>query len=314
MPQLSASQARVIDPILSTIAQGYKNSDAVGFALFPVVSVAQRGGKIVSFGKEDFALYNTARAPGTATKRVQYGHLGLPYALEGHSLEGTVAMELMQEAAAVPGIDMGSAAVSKTQNIIALRLEFLQAQIATTAANYAASNKVTLSGTNQWSDFTAGVSDPVKDVGVAKEAIRKQVGRRPNTMVLGPAVMEALKQHPKLLDRVKYTTKETLNEMDLAALFGLKKVFVGDMIYTDAAGLPQDVWGKFAVLAYTELGSVAEQGSPTFGYTYRLNGYPMVEDPYADRNAKSWIYPVDDEVMPIIAGASAGYLISGAVA
>ena len=68
------------------------------------------------------------------------------------------------------------------------------------------------------------------------------------------------------------------------------------------------------VIAYTELGGLAAMGAPTFGYTYRLTGYPMVEAPYYDRNAKSWVYPVTDEVAPVIAGASAGYLISAAVA
>lgn len=314
MSQLSVSQARVIDPILSTVAQGFRNSDAVGFALFPYVPVGQRGGKIISFGKEDFALYNTVRAPGAATKRVQYGYSGASYALESHALEALVPNELLEDAAAVPGINLASSAVMKTQNIISLRLEYLQAQIATTAATYAASNKVTLAGTSQWSDLTSGVSDPVKDIEVAKEAVRKQTGRRPNTIVMGPAVMMMLKMHPKVIDRIKYTGRDVPTEELLASMFGVKQVKVGDMVYTDAAGVVQDVWGKYVVVAYTELGSLAEAGAPTYGYTYRLNGYPMVRKPYADENANSWIYPVADEVMPVIAGASAGYLISGAVA
>lgn len=314
MSQMSVSQARVIDPILGTVAQGYKNADAVGDALFPFVPVGQRGGKIITFGKEDFALYNTVRAPGAATKRVQYGYAGASYALEGHALEALVPNELLGDAAAVPGINLATSAVLKTQNIISLRLEFLQAQIATTAGTYAATNKITLAGTSQWSDLTSGVSNPVKDIETAKEAVRKQVGRRPNTVVMGPAVFAMLKQHPSILDRIKYTGRDVPTEELLAGLFGVKRVKVGDMVYTDTAGVVQDVWGKYVVVAYTELGSLAEAGAPTYGYTYRLNGYPMVRKPYQDENANSWVYPVADEVMPVIAGASAGYLISAAVA
>ena len=314
MTQLSVSQARVIDPILSTVAQGYKNSDAVGYYLFPYVPVGQRGGKIITFGKEDFALYNTVRAPGTATKRVQYGYSGDSYALESHALEGLVPNEFAEEAAAVPGINLASTAITKTQNVISLRLEYLQAQMATTAATYAASNKITLAGTSQWSDLTSGVSDPVKDIGIAKEAVRKQTGRRPNTVVMGPAVFEMLKMHPKIVDRIKYTGRDVATEELLASLFGVRQVKVGDMVYTDAANVVQDVWGKYVVVAYTETSSLAEAGTPTYGYTYRLNSYPLVRQPYEDKNANSWIYPVADEVMPVIAGASAGYLISAAVA
>lgn len=314
MPQLSTAAARVIDPVLSTIAQGYRNAEYVGSALFPTVPVGQRGGKIITFGKEDFMLYNTARTPGAATRRVQYGYSGNSYALESHSLEGLVPIEIQQEAQAVPGIDLAQGAVRRTQNIVALRLEQAQATLATTAGNYGASNKITLSGTSQWSDQTSNVSDPVKDVEAAKEAIRRATGRRPNTVVLGAAVLAMLNTHPKIIERIKYTGRDTPTLELLASLFGVKQVLSGDAIVSDAAGNISDVWGKNVVVAYTELGALADAGLPTFGYTYRLTGYPLVEAPYMERNTKSWVYPVTDEVAPVIAGAGAGYLISAAVA
>jgi len=313
MPSLNTAGARVIDPILSTVAQGYQNADMVGLSLFPYVPVGQRGGKIITFGKEDFALYSTARAPGANTKRIQYGYSGSSFALESHSLEGLVPFEIMQEAEAVPGIDLARGAVIKTQNVISLRLEYAQAVLATTAANYPAGNKVTLSGTAQWSDLTSGVSDPVNDIETAKEAIRAKIGKRPNIVEMGAAVFAKLRQHPKIIDRIKYTGRDSATPELLAQLFGVKRVVVGDAVY-DNGGTFADVWGKYVVVAYTETGSLAEMGSPSFGYTYRLNGYPLVEQPYQDRNQKSWVYPVTDEVSPVIAGSTAGYLISAAVA
>jgi hypothetical protein len=313
MTQMTPAQARVVDPVLSTVAQGYKNAELVGSALFPRVPVGQRGGKIITFAKEDFALYNTGRTPGSNTRRVNYGYSGSAYALESHSLEGQVPVELMQEANAVPGVDLARMAIYKTQNIIGLRLEKAQADLATTAGNYGASNKVTLSGSSRWSDYS-GSSHPITDIETAKDAVRAQIGKRPNTVVLGAAVLAKVKSHPDILDRIKYTGRDVATLELLAALFGVQRVLVGDAIYADAAGTLADVWGKFAVVAYTELGTVADAGAPTFGYTYQLNNYPIVEPPYMDRNAKSWIYPVTDEVAPVIAGASAGYLISAAVA
>ncbi len=313
MPQMTTAAARVIDPILTEVAQGYKNADMVGMALFPYVPVGQRGGKIVTFGKEAFRLYNTGRTPGSNTKRVQFGYAGSPYALEQHALEGVVPFEHMDEAAAVPGIDLASGAVGQTQDIIALRLEAAQAAIATNAANYAASNKITLAGVDQWSDFT-GTSDPNDDIEVAKEAVRAQIAKRPNTVVMGAAVFSKLKQHPKIVDRIKYTGRDVATTELLASLFGVQRVLVGDAVYESDAGVMTDVWGKFVVVAYTEMGGIADRGRPTYGYTYRLGGFPLVEQAYQDRNAKSWVYPVTDEVSPVIAGAAGGYLISAAVA
>ena len=313
MPQLTVSQARILDPILSTVAQGYKNAELVGSMLFPYVPVGQRGGKIIAFGKEDFALYATGRTPGSNTKRVQFGYAAGSYSLDSHSLEGQVPVELMQEAQAVPGIALATIAVNKVQSIISLRLEKAQADLATNAGNYGANNKAALSGTSRWSDFGT-TSDPIADIEAAKESVRQQIGRRPNTIVMGAAVMSKLKQHPKVIDRMKYTGRDVATAELLASLFGVARVVMGEAIYADASGSFVDVWGKNVVVAYTEMGTQAEQGLPTFGYTYRLGGYPVVEQPYEDRNSKSWIYPVTDEVAPVIAGASAGFLLSSVVA
>lgn len=311
---MTGAQARVIDPILSTVAQGYHNSEMVYPALFPVVPVDQRGGKIIQFGREDFRQYNTARAPGGNTKRVTFGYSGAAYALAQQALEGAVPFEHMQEANAVPGIDLGRIAVIKVQNIIQLGVEIAAAAIATTAGSYQAANKTTLSGTSQWSDQTSGVSNPSKDIQTAIEAVRAAVGKRPNTVVLGPKVWAALKTHPLIIDRIKYTGRDSITLDMLAALWDVKRVVVGDAIYEDASGALVDVWGKYVVVAYTEMGSLADAGLPSYGYTYRLRNFPMVETPYQDRSAKSWIYPVTDELSPVAASINAGYLISAAVA
>ena len=281
MTQMSGAQARVVDPILTTVAQGYQNAEMVAPYLFPVVPVEQRGGKIIQFSREDFRLYSTARAPGAATKRVQFGYAGSAYALSDYSLEGTVPFELMQEANAVPGIDLGRIAVQKTQNIIQLGNEAAAATLATTAASYQAANKVTLSGTSQWSDYS-GTSNPSKDIQTAVDAVRAAVGKRPNTVVLGPKVWSALKQHPAIIDRIKYTGRDSVTLEMLATLWDVRRVVVGDALYEDASGALQDVWGKFVVVAYTEIGSMADAGLPSYGYTYRLRNYPIVEQPYQE--------------------------------
>jgi hypothetical protein len=309
---MTPSTARVIDPVLTEIARGYQNAAFVGMALFPAVPVGQRGGKIIQFGKEAFRAYNTGRAPGANTKRVQFSYGDASYALEQHALEGTVPFEIMEEASAVPGIDMGAGAVQMVQDIIAARLERAQATAATTAGNYASSNKVTLSGTDQWSDLSA--SDPIDDIETAKEAVRAKIGRYPNTIVMGAAVMAKLRQHSKIVDRIKYTGRDVPTPELLASLFGVQRVLSGDAVQATDADVLSDVWGKFVVVAYTETAGLAQMGRPSYGYTYRLRGYPIVEATYQDRNAKSWIYPVTDEVSPVIAGAEAGYLISAAVA
>lgn len=318
MSQLNLSQVRVIDPVLTSVAQGYKQLDLVGGMLFPQVTVGARAGNIITFGKEDFMLYATQRAPGENTRRVQFGYSGSTFALVDYSLEGALPIEIQQEAAQTENgfsIDMGAMAIRKVSSIMALRLEYAQAQLARTAGNYGSNNKTTLSGTSQWSDLTNGVSDPIKDVEAAKEAIRQATGKRPNVMVMGAAVMSKLRQHPKIIDRMKYTGRDVPTPEILSSLFGIANVIVGESIYSNDAGTAfTDVWGKDVVIAYTELSSLADLGTPSYGYTYNLSGYPIAEVPYLDRNAKSQFFPVTRAEAPVIAAATAGYLITNAVA
>jgi Phage major capsid protein E len=313
MPQMTPSGARIVDPVLTTIAQGYQNSDFIASALFPAVPVPLRGGNIITFGKEDFMLYGSQRAPGENTKRVQFGYSGSPYALIDYGLEGQVPIEVLQEGANSVGIDHAAMAIRKVSAIMALRLEYQAATIARTAASYAAGNKVTLSGTGQWSDFT-GVSQPIQNIETAKEAVRSAVGKRPNTVVMGAAVMAKLRQHPIIVDRMKYTGRDVATTDILASLFGVDRVLVGDAIYASDAGVFSDVWGKDVVVCYTELASVGDMGAPTYGYTYTLQGYPLAEEAYYERNSKSWLFPVTRAEAPVLASASAGYLITNAVA
>lgn len=314
MAQMTPGTARVVDPVLSSIAQGYSNAEMIASALFPSVSVPVRGGKIITFGKEDFMLHGSQRAPGENTKRVQFGYGSGNFALVDYGLEGQVPIEVLQEGMAGPGIDHAAMAVRKVSAIMALRLEKQAADIARTAGNYAAANKnIALTGATLWSDLAA--SDPIGNIETAKDAVRAATGKRPNTIVMGAAVMKSLRQHSKVIDRIKYTGRDVPTPELLAALFGVQRVLVGDAIYANDAGTQfTDVWGKDVVVAYTELGSVADMGAPSYGYTYTLQGYPLAEESYYDRNTKSWVYPVTRAEAPVLASASAGYLITNAVA
>lgn len=316
MGQLTLAQARVINPVLTSVAQGYRNMDMIGQVLFPQVPVGLRAGQIITFGKEAFMQYaGLQRAPGAATKRVQFGYSGSNFSLVDYSLEGSLPIETLQEGIASANgfsIDGAQLAINGVQRIMALRLEIAQATLATTLGNYGASNRTTLSGTSQWSDFS-GTSDPIAVVETAKDQIRASVGVRPNIMVIGAAVMKSLRQHPKIIDRTKYTGRDVPTVELLSALFGVR-VVVGEAIQSTDAGVFSDVWGKHAVLAYTETSPLASMGTPTFGYTYNLGGYPVVEEPYYERNSKTWYFPVTRAEAPVIAGASAGYFIQNAVA
>lgn len=307
---MSNRGVRIIDPILSTFSQGYRNAQFVGDALFPRVPVLASGGQIIEFGREAFQLVNMRRTPGGPTKRIQFGYLGKPYALLQDSLEVPVAREHQRDAGRIVGIDLGQRATRMGMNKILLQLEYDQATLATTAANYPAANKVALAAGAKWSTDTG---NPIADIDAGREAIRTAVGIYPNTLLLSSTAFNACKNNPKVTARFQYNGNMPIEAAQitpkmLAGLFNVERVVIGGGIVTSDALVNSDIWGNNAVLAYVPQGETFQE-EPSYGYTYTLEGNPLVEQPYWDNNAKSEIYGVTMERAPVLSGISSGYLI-----
>ncbi|WP_275100144.1 major capsid protein [Sedimenticola hydrogenitrophicus] len=301
---MNNSQVRVIDPILSNVVQGYRHVELVGHALFPRVPVQVSGGQVLEFDKKSFQLFNARRAPGANTKRIEFGHLGKPFALFQDALEGKVPFEFLRDASRVPGINLGTRAANGTMRALMLALENEQAGIARAAANYDADHKIDLAAA-KWTD---DANNPNSDLDTGKTAIADTTGMEPNVLVLSRAAFKAAKNNAKVVERFKYTSKESITAEMLASLFDLERVVVGKAISFDEAGASTSIWGTDAVLAYVPT-TPSGQEEPSYGYTYTMEGHPIVEQAYQDRNAKSWIYPVTYERAPVLAGMTAGYLL-----
>ncbi len=306
---LSDSQIRVINPILSNVAQGYTNMDLVGSALFPRVPVAVSGGQIIEFDRDAFRLVNARRAPGGATKRIPLGYSGKPFALLQDSLEVPLPRELVRDAKIVPGIDLAQRSIRVTMKNLMLNLENDQAILATNASNYS-TNKVTLAGATKWS---ASTGTPLTDIDTGREMIRQTTGIYPNTLVLSPLAFNACKNNPNVVSRFQYNgslgaDSSQITPAMLAGLFNIKKVVVGGAVTWTDANVASDVWGNNAILAYVPETDLAIE-EPSYGYTYTMDGNPLVEEPYYDPNVKSWVYGVTYERVPVLSGIASGYLI-----
>lgn len=309
---LNTRTAAVIDPILSTHARGYRNLEFIGHLVFPRATVTNRSMRVIRFGKESFRMVSTRRAPGAAVKRIQFGYASDPINLVQNALEAVVPIEHQEEAEAVPGIDLGRNAIQMVLDVEDLNLEYEIAQLARNAASYDGNHKLALAGSDRWSNPDA---DAGGDVDAGKEAIRRSIGRYPNTLALGPSAFNGLKNNKKIKEQFKYTSSESLTTAMLAAYFDVERVEVGKAVYLPEAAsdadLASDVWGDDALLCWVPRGDGNFQ-VPAYGYTYELTGYPLVEVPYYDRPTKSWIYPTTVERRPHLTGAEGGFLFQSA--
>lgn len=311
MNAFNTETARLVDPILTTIAKGYIHAERVGNVLFPRVDVPSRGGRIVKFDKSSFRKVNSIRAPGSDTKTIQLGYEGEPFHLIQDALNTVIPREHVQEARNGPGIKMQGFAVESIMNRMTLALEVEQAALATNSENFSENQKSTLDVASQFSNPD---SDPEKTIGDAKDVVRMATGSDPNVFVISKPIFRALKRHPKIVDRFKYTSADSITTKMLASYFELEKLAVGASV--ELAGEDDstftDVWGNHAVLAYAPQTQTTFQ-QPSFGYTYTLDGNPMAEKPHWDNGKKAWIYGVTYERQAILCGAESGFLFSNVV-
>ena len=169
-----------------------------------------------------------------------------------------------------------------------------------------------LTSTDRW---TSEDSKPVEDVRDAKQAIRESIGVKPNTLVLSSTTLAALETHPDLVGRAAHTSVKTVTLELLKTVFGVRHIFEGGAVAAGDSGAFGDIWGDDAILAYVsevQGTAMANHEEPSYGYTYLIDGNPLVETPYWDPNSKSWVYGVSYDNSPVLSGMTCGYLIQNA--
>jgi len=298
------SAKRIVDPVLTSIARGYSNAALIAVNLFPIVEVDKEGGKIPQFTKEAFKIYNTERAIRAKSNRINpEDKTSIDFALAEHDLEYPMDYREIEED--IINLRMHASVVASDG--IALRLEKIAADLAQDDANYPTGNKITLSGTSQFTDAT---SNPFTTIDNAKDAVRAKIAKRPNVAVLGAATYKALKNHPLILDRIKVTDHAIVNPELLKALLDLDQLFIGDAVYSNDAGTFIDIWSDNMILAYVPKKQTNIDRSvyePSFAYTLRKKNYPIV-DRY-EEGGKLEIVRSTDIFTAKIVGSDAGYLI-----
>lgn len=310
------SNLRIVNPVLTNLAVGYTNADFVGTALMPYVSVEKEAGFVPIFNKDHFRIYQTERALRAKSNRVNPGDIGtVPFALTEHDLEYPI--DYREEAESAFPLE-AHATMSVTEGI-RLRHEKMVADLVQNTNSYAASNRVALSGT---SNFAHPDSDPEGVFDDAKAAVRSKIVKDPNTLVIGYTMWRKLKKHPKLKAILSDNRPRLVQLADLREIFEIPNIFIGRGIWNTDAGVTTDIWGDKAVLAFVPSapqmpvvnGQVSDPGAarsvyePSFGYTLRKRGQPVVDTRTED--GKLEIVRNTDIFTPFLLGADAGYLVS----
>ena len=136
-------------------------------------------------------------------------------------------------------------------------------------------------GANQFIKFSDANSDPIKFFDARKRQIRLEGRRTPNKLTLGYDTYLGLKEHPDLLERVKYTGSTVnpaqVNERVLAELFGVDEVKVLYATYNAAEEGQEDDMQFIcepdgALLSYTTPNPQIDEPSAGYIFTWDMLG------------------------------------------
>ena len=284
--------------VLSNLALNFFQTANNYFArsIFPICPVQQSAGSYYVFELEDLLRDGWAKKPA-------YGKV-MPTAIGEHT--ETYAVEVFQM---IMGIDeIRETDVKRREGpAIAKDTRMKQTRVIAEQANIHLDKAFANSFfcADAWKDVRTGVddtnpsdkqfikfsndnSDPVDYVAGLKQEMLEKTGREPNRLAMGPDVFRALRKHPAILERVKFSGSTAnpaqVNMNVLAQLFELEKISVMKSIHNAAKQ------GKEA-----DIGLIADPKAMLLAYAPNT---PSVEEPSAGY-ILTWDMLANGQTMPI---------------
>jgi hypothetical protein len=280
MPQLTRSDVHVDRPLtLISDATLQDMTTYVNDKVFPVVPSVKQSDLYFHYPREYwFQTAATKVAPASETPGSGWHVSTMKFFCEEYGLHVDIADQIRQSED--DPIDMNRDATEFITQHLALRREkdfitrFMSpgvwgGLVTTNSAGILASEDFSPSV-----NWTNANSNPMVDVSKLISGVRRTTSKRINTMVVADDVNEALKQHPMVLDRIKYTETGIVTEDLLARLFGVDKYLVASAVENIAqegnAGVFDFLVGGKMLLTYSQPSPGILK--PSAGYTFAWTG------------------------------------------
>ena len=279
MPAPTQSDLHVNVPLTNvSIAYMQSANTYIADKVFPKVPVRKQSDLYWKYSKSDWRRTDVARrAPGTESPGVGWNFDTDSYFAHVYAVHKDIDDQLRANADSNFNMDRDATEFVTNQLLLKRDLDWNG-----TYFKSGVWNTDLAGGTDfgQWSD--AG-SDPIGDVAQYVVDFRRETGFAPNIMILGAEVMKALKQHPDIIDRIKYTQRGIVTEDLIATLFGVEQLYTSYATVAAGPQLPdartQDAAASYdfitnaksALMLYAP--STPSLMTPSAGYTFTWSGY-----------------------------------------
>ena len=298
---------------MTEISIKYKNEEFIGEQLFKPIMVNKESDKYWTYGKQDFKLYKTKRAPGDEARTGGFTiDSDSTYNCDEHAWADIIPDRIRENQDEPINLD-----IDKTEyctNVILLDLEDDIRTLAGTSSTYPTGHYESLSAGDQWDNNS---SDPIKKVRGMLSTIHSKIfiPTKNYSLFISKDVFDKLVDHPQVIERIKYSQLGVTTEDLLAKLFGVKQVIVAGAGYDSAAEGQTEVltylWSKKVIAAYVNPNPGLKM--LTFGATFRRKGYRQVRK-WREEKKKSDMIEVSDLFDTKVICSQAGYLLDNVIA
>lgn len=306
-------------PQYTAIALAYQNKELIADQVLPRTEVTAREFKWDLRTKaESFTVPSTLVGRKGQPNEVEFTAVEQTSSVVDYGLQFVVPNEDIEAARSKPGLDPLGTHTEGTTNLILLDREKRVADLVFAAATYPTGNKVTLSGTSQWSDFNN--SDPVAAIMSAAEGMLM----RPNTLVLGSQTAFQLRRHPKIIAAAFPTGGNAAQGgvaswQAIADLLEVERILIGRAwINTAKPGQTPTMvrlWGKHAALLRISPMARVRGDDISFGMTAEYGTRVAYTRPDPDIGLRGGVRgKVGESVKELITAPDCGYFFENAVA
>lgn len=296
-----------VDRPLTNISIAYKSEGLISDQLFSVVPVQKETDLYFVFDKAN-ALRNpqTLRANGAEANEDYLVISTGTYRLEEHALKEIVTDRDRENAD--PGVSIEISTVEDLTDKILRQKERDAAVLMFTGANW--TNVTSLSAAQPWSANTTA-TNPLLVGDSAATLVLTSSGRKANTGVLDFRTYQACKEHVSIVDRVKYTSADSVTPQLLKNLFGVDTMLIAEGAENTAleglAATMALIWTDAAWFGYVERSPGLRK--PSAAYCFKKSAGGVETKRWRDEPRSGEWFQVGHMYDQVVPSSDAGYLV-----
>jgi hypothetical protein len=281
--------------------------------ILPVFPTAKEAATLSVVKRKTLTIPETKHADGATYNRIALYMDDLSYACIDHGLEGQLTDRQREKFR-----DDFDAEVEKVNAIKIKMMLAREKRIKDLIFNTTTWTGAALYTDNSASPWDTATTDIITQVNAAKELVRQGTGVVPDSLIIGEAAMQNLLKNDDVIGRFPGATliTEAMIRANLAAIFGLQKLLVGQAVYNSAdegqdfsaSEIWPDDYAMVAALGAAGMPMTEPQLGRTILWERYISQLRYVEQ-YREEQTKSDIFRVEESIDEKIFDSAFGHLM-----